>query len=204
MFGGEVLLLLILFGLALLVIAASAPMIPVRRRRHASNTFPVVTIGLLVLNLLLFLGTSHGGFLDQDVARGWGLTPRDSSVITLLTSVFLHGSWLHLGGNLLGAGTGQQFIELALGLGEAAFERPGAKGLLVEFFARDGPAFVKVGAAIALSRCQRHLLLKIAHGGLGGCDRLLAGAILQLIEGGDRLIALGHKLLALAGQAARI
>jgi membrane associated rhomboid family serine protease len=115
MFGGEVLLLLILFGLALLVIAASAPMIPVRRRRHASDTFPVVTIGLLVLNLLLFLGTSHGGFLDQDVARGWGLTPRDSSVITLLTSVFLHGSWLHLGGNLLGLWLFGPHVEEALG-----------------------------------------------------------------------------------------
>ena len=114
MFGGEVLLLLLLLGLAGVVLAALAlPLVPARRR--ALQTFPAVTVGLIVLNTYLFLITSHGGQLSEEIARGWGLTPQSATLITLLTSAFLHGSWLHLGGNMVGLALFGPHVEEALG-----------------------------------------------------------------------------------------
>ncbi len=114
MFGGEILLLVLLVGLAGVFLAAlAAPLVPVRRR--ALSSFPVVTLGLIALNLYLFAVTSPGGSLTVEVARAWGLTPRDASLVTLLTSAFLHGSWLHLGGNMLGLALFGPHVEEALG-----------------------------------------------------------------------------------------
>jgi membrane associated rhomboid family serine protease len=114
MLGGEILLLVLLVGLAGVLLAAlAAPLIPVRRR--ASSSFPIVTLGLIVLNLFLFAVTSQRGVLTDEVARGWGLTPRDASLVTLLTATFLHGSWMHLGGNMLGLLLFGPHVEEALG-----------------------------------------------------------------------------------------
>ena len=71
--GDDVLLLLLLLGLAsVFLIAMVAPLVPMRRRSLAS--FPLVTVSLIVLNVFLFAATSQGGALTEEVARGWGLT----------------------------------------------------------------------------------------------------------------------------------
>lgn len=114
MYGGEVVLVLLLLGLVgVILVALALPLVPVRQR--AMRAFPVVTVGLIVVNSYLFLITSHDGALAQEVARGWGLTPRSASILTLLTSAFLHGSWLHLGGNMLGLALFGPHVEEALG-----------------------------------------------------------------------------------------
>jgi len=87
------------------------PMIPLRDVNPAYST-PVVTRTLIVLNLLLFLyeltlGTELRGFV-----YAWGLIPARLGLalggaepvarpaLTLLSSMFLHGGWAHLIGNL--------------------------------------------------------------------------------------------------------
>src|SRR5215207_8893882 len=67
----------------------------------------MVTAALVVANLLCFVfELSLGDDLDAFLRR-WGLVPADlgadspAALITLLTSTFLHGGWLHLISNLL-------------------------------------------------------------------------------------------------------
>lgn len=132
MFGGELLLFVLLLGLAVILLGALvAPLVPLRRRGAAS--FPVVTLGLIVLNAFLFVVNAPGGSLADEVARGWGLTPRSATLVTLLTSAFLHGSWAHLTGNMLGLLLFGPHVEEALGRLEYFFFYVGcgvAAGLL--------------------------------------------------------------------------
>jgi membrane associated rhomboid family serine protease len=90
-------------------------MLPVGDDRLAGPA-PIVTIGLIALNVLAFLlelaQPSEGAL--QSFIQAWGVVPREYSVgqdlpptiplpfwSTLLTSMFLHGGWMHLGGNML-------------------------------------------------------------------------------------------------------
>jgi membrane associated rhomboid family serine protease len=67
-----------------------------------SRTTPVVTIGLIALNALAFLYELRltDAELDQ-LARGAGVVPVAFSAPDVLTSLFLHGGWLHFLGNML-------------------------------------------------------------------------------------------------------
>jgi membrane associated rhomboid family serine protease len=76
----------------------------------------LVTIALIVLNALAFvleLGQGSERAL-QSFITAWGVVPKEYSVgqdlpplipvpywSTLITSMFLHGGWMHLGGNML-------------------------------------------------------------------------------------------------------
>jgi membrane associated rhomboid family serine protease len=75
-----------------------------------------VTFGLIALNVLAFfveLSQPSEAAL-QSFIQAWGVVPREYSAVrdlpptiplpfwsTLLTSMFLHGGWMHLGGNML-------------------------------------------------------------------------------------------------------
>ena len=77
---------------------------------------PLVTVSLVVLNVLAFfleLSQPSSGAL-QSFIQAWGVVPREYALArdipptiplpfwsTLITSMFLHGGWLHLGGNML-------------------------------------------------------------------------------------------------------
>src|SRR5215813_7055092 len=86
-----------------------------------SLTTPFVTIGLIVLNVLLFLyqlalqgsASTEGARATHDLILEFGLVPCRLSgacdaalsvlppALTIVTSMFLHGGLLHLGGNML-------------------------------------------------------------------------------------------------------
>ena len=69
-----------------------------RRPRH----FPVVTAVIVAINVLVFLGELARG--DAFVLK-WSVVPADIVAghhwITLLTAMFLHGSWSHILGNMV-------------------------------------------------------------------------------------------------------
>jgi rhomboid family protein len=78
-------------------------MIPLRstQRTYSAAT---ATAALIVMNILVFLYqvTMDNGALVPFVER-WGIVPDQISghVYALLTSMFLHGGWLHLLGNMM-------------------------------------------------------------------------------------------------------
>ncbi len=66
-----------------------------------SRTTPVITIVIIVLNALAFLfelmlpGAERQGFI-----REWGIVPAAFAWPTVISSMFLHGGWLHFLGNM--------------------------------------------------------------------------------------------------------
>ena len=67
-----------------------------------SRTTPYVTVGLIVLNTLAFL--FEWQMSDRELQRFlmvYGAVPAYLSAPSILTSMFLHGGWLHFGGNML-------------------------------------------------------------------------------------------------------
>jgi membrane associated rhomboid family serine protease len=81
-------------------------MFPIRDHNPSGRT-PYVTIALIAINILVFLGYFLG---KSDLQLNvfffeWGLVPArimsGEGYETVLTSMFLHAGWMHLAGNML-------------------------------------------------------------------------------------------------------
>lgn len=78
-------------------------MIPLRSTERTYSKATVVT-SLIVVNILIFLYQETMDQYTQTVfVERWGIVPDSISqhLYTLLTSMFLHGGWLHVLGNML-------------------------------------------------------------------------------------------------------
>ncbi len=77
-------------------------MIPLSDASRRPARFPVVTVLIIVVNALVFVLELMGG--DAFVTR-WSLVPADITTghhwITILTAMFMHGSWSHIIGNMV-------------------------------------------------------------------------------------------------------
>ena len=68
------------------------------------RTFPMVTYALIAVNVLFFFVELSGG---DAFVKQWAFVPSRflanpaTDFQTLFTSMFMHGGWLHLGGNML-------------------------------------------------------------------------------------------------------
>ncbi len=105
-------------------------MFPIGDDDQHGGPLPVVTYVLIALNVLAFLlelGRGSEAAL-QTFIESWGIVPREYSVqrdlppliampfwSTLLSSMFLHGGWIHLGGNMLFLWVFGDNIERAMG-----------------------------------------------------------------------------------------
>lgn len=75
-------------------------MIPLRDTQP-SHHFPVVTVGLIAVNVLAFLyQISLDEFSLNHFVAEYGLVPRRLQLSDFLTNIFLHGGWWHLIGNM--------------------------------------------------------------------------------------------------------
>ena len=79
-------------------------MFPLGDDNSGRRTFPVVTYALIALNVLFFFVEISGG---DAFVKQWAFVPSRflanpaADFPTLFTSMFMHGGWLHLGGNML-------------------------------------------------------------------------------------------------------
>src|SRR4030066_733625 len=79
-------------------------MLPIGDDDSARRTVPVVTYGLIAVNVLFFIVELTGGnaFIEK-----WAFVPSRflanplADFLTLFTAMFMHAGWLHLGGNML-------------------------------------------------------------------------------------------------------
>src|SRR5687768_593937 len=91
-------------------------MFPIGDERVAGGPPPLVTFGLIALNVVAFLVelAQPSESALQAFIQAWGVVPQEYATAqdlppaiplpfwsTLLTSMFLHGGWMHLGGNML-------------------------------------------------------------------------------------------------------
>ena len=76
-------------------------LIPLRSSERVYSTAKI-TAGLIALNAVIFLYqvSMPEPVLNEFVSQ-WGLVPDRLNVATLITSMFLHGGWLHILGNML-------------------------------------------------------------------------------------------------------
>jgi len=75
-------------------------MIPLRDTQP-SNSTPFVTVALIAVNVLLFLyQVSLNPYELNDLISGYGIVPERLQPATVVTSMFLHGGWLHIIGNM--------------------------------------------------------------------------------------------------------
>jgi membrane associated rhomboid family serine protease len=140
---------------------------------------PIVNLTLIAINILMFMYQLTTGLESGPVTLGWSLIPReiltgqdlvgnqpvgDFSIdlaeaplgipyLTLLTSMFMHGGWLHIGSNLLFlfifgdnvednmgsikylifyllCGFGADFAQILLGGGDSVIPNLGASGAI--------------------------------------------------------------------------
>jgi len=76
-------------------------MIPLRDVIPSRST-PVVTMALLAVNVVVFFYQwSLGERAGTAFVFEWGVIPADFTLLTMFTSMFLHGGFLHAGGNML-------------------------------------------------------------------------------------------------------
>jgi membrane associated rhomboid family serine protease len=78
--------------------------LPIGDDNSRRRTFPFVTYTLVALNVIVFL-VELGQPDPQAYLAQWGATPSQvsagQSLVTLVTSMFLHAGWAHLLGNML-------------------------------------------------------------------------------------------------------
>ncbi|MFQ5398304.1 MAG: rhomboid family intramembrane serine protease [Anaerolineae bacterium] len=135
-------------------------MIPISDNQPRRRT-PIVTYLLIGLNMYLFLvQLSQGPAMEAFVYR-WGVVPARLAqwaqhpvvLITLVTSMFLHGGWLHLLGNMLYLWIFGDNVEDRLGHGRfLLFYLAGgvAAGLVQAFFTAGSP-LPAIGASGAVA-----------------------------------------------------
>jgi membrane associated rhomboid family serine protease len=79
-------------------------MFPIGDDDTSRRTVPMATYALIALNVLFFFVEQSGG--DAFIGK-WAFVPRRflanpfDDLVTLVTSMFMHAGWLHLGGNML-------------------------------------------------------------------------------------------------------
>ncbi|HML08682.1 MAG TPA: rhomboid family intramembrane serine protease [Xanthobacteraceae bacterium] len=77
-------------------------MFPLQDETRRPSQFPIVTVAIIVVNALVFMLELVGG---EDFVSEWSLIPADvvagRHLVTVLTSMFMHGSWSHIIGNMI-------------------------------------------------------------------------------------------------------
>jgi rhomboid family protein len=79
-------------------------MLPIGDDNSSERSVPIVTFGLIALNILFFFVELSGG---DAFVKQWAFVPSrflahpSADLPTLFTSMFMHGGWVHLGGNML-------------------------------------------------------------------------------------------------------
>lgn len=142
-------------------------MFPIRDHNPSGRT-PYVTYTLIAINIGIFL--SYWPFLTTDRALmtfyyDWGTTPllvtRDGAYLTLLTSMFLHGGWMHLAGNMLFLWVFGDNLEDRMGHAPylGFYLACGVGAALAQVFFEPGSAIPTVGASGAIAGVMGGYLL---------------------------------------------
>jgi len=139
--------------------------VPISDDNSQRVRMPYVNLGLIALNGLAFLlelGANSQGGLDAFV-RHWAAVPADYTghgggsggpvPLTLLTSMFLHGGWAHLIGNMVYLGIFGDNVESSLGHVRYLlfYLACGILGALTHIFTAPGSTVPTLGASAAIS-----------------------------------------------------
>lgn len=140
-------------------------MIPLRDSQPSYST-PVVTIGLIIVNVCVFLfEASLDRFSLNHLIETFGVTPDRLSLPTLFTSMFLHGGWMHLIGNMWFLWIYGDNVEDVLGRGKYLFFylACGVAAAIAHILLNPYSRVPTVGASGAIAGVMGAYLLKFPH-----------------------------------------
>ena len=140
-------------------------MIPLRDTQP-SFSFPIVTIGLIALNVLTFLYEfSLDEFSLNHFLLEYGFVPRRFQWVDILTGMFLHGGWMHLIGNMWFLWIYGDNVEDILGHFKYLFFYLlcGVAATLLQFLFTYDSRIPTIGASGAIAGVMGAYLLKFPH-----------------------------------------
>src|SRR6476646_4910887 len=186
-------------------------MLPIGDDEGTAPGARIVTIALIALNVLAFfleLGQGSEGAL-QSFITAWGVVPREYSVghdippmiplpywSTLITSMFLHGGWMHLGGNMLYLWIFGDNLERVMGSVRFLlfYLICGVAAGLAQIFASGASNIPSLGASVAISGVlggylvlfPRNRVRVLTRGGVTSVPAILVlgfWIVIQLVSG---------------------
>jgi membrane associated rhomboid family serine protease len=131
-----------------------------------SYSAPVVTVLLIVVNVVVFLyEASLDPYTQNHFISLWGLTPARFRVIDMFTSMFLHGGWMHLLGNMWFLWIFGDNVEDVLGHGKYVifYIACGLAAAGTHVFLNVDSRLPTVGASGAIAGVMGAYLLKFPH-----------------------------------------
>jgi membrane associated rhomboid family serine protease len=136
-------------------------MIPLRALLYRRTT-PVITLVIIAINVLAFLYEIALPFYlrDQFIAQ-YALVPDQLIPSSLVTSMFLHGGWLHLIGNMWFLWVFGSHVEEAIGSGKylVFYLVSGVASALVQLMVNLGSPIPTLGASGAIAGVMGAFLL---------------------------------------------
>ena len=129
-------------------------MFPLQDETRRPSRFPIVTVSIIVLNGLAFILELIGG---DDFVVQWSVVPADivagRHLITVLTAMFMHGSWSHILGNMVFLWAFGPEIEDAMNPGRYAvfYLAGGVVSMLAQVAADPGSTIPNLGASGAIA-----------------------------------------------------
>jgi membrane associated rhomboid family serine protease len=140
-------------------------MIPLRDTLPSHST-PVVTIGLIVANVLVFLyEMSLDAYTLNEFVYAYGMVPDRFAWSAVLTSMFLHGGWMHLIGNMWFLWIYGDNVEDILGKARylVFYLLSGAAAVLVQVAIQSDSRIPIIGASGAIAGVMGAYMVKFPH-----------------------------------------
>ncbi len=140
--------------------------IPLRDISRRPAHPPVVTVSIIVINVLVFFLELTGG---DAFVQTWSVIPADIVAgrhwITILTSMFMHGGWMHIIGNMVFLWAFGPAIEDAMGpLRYLAFYLlGGVVATLAQIAAASSSTIPSLGASGAIAAVMGAFLITYPH-----------------------------------------
>jgi membrane associated rhomboid family serine protease len=140
-------------------------MIPIHDSQQSYST-PYVTILLIAANVLVFLfQLSLDPTTRNDFVFSYGLVPERFHVASVFTSMFMHGGWMHLAGNMLFLWVYGDNVEDILGHGKYLlfYLLCGIAAAAGQYFIAPDSRVPMVGASGAIAGVMGAYMLKFPH-----------------------------------------
>ncbi|NWF83603.1 MAG: rhomboid family intramembrane serine protease [Bryobacteraceae bacterium] len=131
-----------------------------------SYSAPLVVVGLIVVNVLAFLfELSLDTFTRNDFIAVFGLVPERFNWMSVFTSMFLHGGWMHLLGNMLFLWVYGDNVEDILGHGKFLlfYFSCGVAAALAQYAMAPDSRIPMVGASGAIAGVMGAYMVKFPH-----------------------------------------
>jgi membrane associated rhomboid family serine protease len=143
-------------------------MFPLGDDNSQRRSLPVVTLGLIALNVVVFFAELNGG---QAFIQQWAFVPRRfaedpaGQVHTIFTAMFMHGGWLHLFGNMLYLWIFGDNVEDEFGTLKflAFYLLSGIAATFAQYFVSPQSGIPNVGASGAIAGVLGAYLLMFPH-----------------------------------------